>query len=173
MLPWLMLPLVWHPVVRFVDATYRGKRCCRALIGTEATPTISVCGPLCQCQHRLAGKCAFCNPARSHNTACGVRNVSPHLIDAGVAFAANEQILKIILPAAVPFVMTGIRLGVGRAIIGMVVAEFFTAINGLGSFSSFPCSSTSWFPSPISTARFASLDSPSISTRRCSAVTAG
>ena len=29
--------------------------------------------------------------------------------------------------------MTGLRLGVGRAIIGMVVAEFFTAITGLGA----------------------------------------
>jgi NitT/TauT family transport system permease protein len=69
------------------------------------------------------------------NTASGVRNVSPHLIDVGVAFAASERkiFLKIILPAALPFMMTGIRLGVGRAIIGMVVAEFFTAINGLGA----------------------------------------
>ncbi|WP_162249059.1 ABC transporter permease [Mesorhizobium sp. Root157] len=69
------------------------------------------------------------------NTASGVRNVAPHLVDVGVAFAANERtiFLKIILPAAVPFMMTGIRLGVGRAIIGMVVAEFFTAINGLGA----------------------------------------
>ncbi|HTM76482.1 MAG TPA: ABC transporter permease [Devosia sp.] len=69
------------------------------------------------------------------NTASGVKNVSPHLIDVGVAFAANERkiFLKIILPAALPFMMTGIRLGVGRAIIGMVVAEFFTAINGLGA----------------------------------------
>lgn len=69
------------------------------------------------------------------NTASGVKNVSPHLIDVGVAFAASERkiFLKIILPAALPFMMTGIRLGVGRAIIGMVVAEFFTAINGLGA----------------------------------------
>jgi len=69
------------------------------------------------------------------NTASGVKNVSPHLIDVGVAFAASERkiFLKIILPAALPFMMTGIRLGVGRAIIAMVVAEFFTAINGLGA----------------------------------------
>jgi NitT/TauT family transport system permease protein len=69
------------------------------------------------------------------NTASGVKNVPPHLIDVGTAFAASERkiFLKIILPAALPFMMTGIRLGVGRAIIGMVVAEFFTAINGLGA----------------------------------------
>src|SRR5262249_474719 len=39
---------------------------------------------------------------------------------------------KIILPAAIPFIMAGIRLAVGLAIIGIIVAEFFTAISGLG-----------------------------------------
>lgn len=69
------------------------------------------------------------------NTAAGVRNVPSALIDVGAAFAANERqvFTKIILPAALPFMMTGLRLGVGRAIIGMVVAEFFTAITGLGA----------------------------------------
>jgi ABC-type nitrate/sulfonate/bicarbonate transport system permease component len=68
------------------------------------------------------------------NTAAGVRNVPRSLIDVGAAFAANERqiFVKIILPAVVPFIMTGLRLGIGRAIIGMVAAEFFTAISGLG-----------------------------------------
>ena len=69
------------------------------------------------------------------NTAAGVRNVPSALVDVGTAFAANERqvFLKIILPAALPYMMTGLRLGIGRAIIGMVVAEFFTAITGLGA----------------------------------------
>ena len=69
------------------------------------------------------------------NTASGVRNVPRALIDVGTAFAANERqvFLKIILPAVLPFIMTGLRLGIGRAIIGMVAAEFFTAITGLGA----------------------------------------
>ena len=69
------------------------------------------------------------------NTAAGVRNVPHALIDVSTAFAATERqvFLKIILPAAVPYMMTGLRLGIGRAIIGMVVAEFFTAITGLGA----------------------------------------
>ena len=69
------------------------------------------------------------------NTIAGVRNVPPALIDVGAAFAAKEwQIFtKIILPSALPYMMTGLRLGIGRAIIGMVVAEFFTAITGLGA----------------------------------------
>jgi len=69
------------------------------------------------------------------NTASGVRNVSESLIDVGTAFAATEReiFVKIIFPAALPYMMTGLRLGIGRAIIGMVVAEFFTAITGLGA----------------------------------------
>lgn len=69
------------------------------------------------------------------NTASGVRNVSESLIDVGTAFAATEReiFVKIIFPAALPYMMTGLRLGIGRAIIAMVVAEFFTAITGLGA----------------------------------------
>ena len=64
-----------------------------------------------------------------------MRNVPPSLIDVSAAFAANERqvFTKIILPASLPFMMTGLRLGIGRAIIGMVAAEFFTAITGLGA----------------------------------------
>src|ERR1700722_5564269 len=69
------------------------------------------------------------------NTAAGVRNVPSQLIDVGAAFAANERqvFLKIIFPAVLPYIMTGLRLGVGRGIIAMVAAEFFTAITGLGA----------------------------------------
>lgn len=69
------------------------------------------------------------------NTAAGVRNVPQALIDVSTAFAASERqvFMKIILPSAVPYMMTGLRLGIGRAIIGMVVSEFFTAITGLGA----------------------------------------
>ncbi len=69
------------------------------------------------------------------NTATGVANVSQSLVDVALAFAANERqvFTKIILPASLPYIMAGLRLGIGRAIIGMVVAEFFTAITGLGA----------------------------------------
>lgn len=69
------------------------------------------------------------------NTASGVRNVPSALIDVGAAFAANEwQVFtKVILPAVLPYIMTGLRLAIGRAIIGMVAAEFYTAITGLGA----------------------------------------
>jgi len=69
------------------------------------------------------------------NTISGVHNVPANFIELGSAFAARERevFVKIILPSALPYMMTGLRLGIGRAIIGMVVAEFFTAITGLGA----------------------------------------
>lgn len=68
------------------------------------------------------------------NTYAGIKDVRGSLIEIGRAYGANRQqlFLMVILPAALPFIMTGIRLSVGLAIIGMIVAEFFTAINGLG-----------------------------------------
>ena len=69
------------------------------------------------------------------NTTAGVKNVPRPLIDVGSAFAADERQLftKVIVPSALPYIMTGVRLAVGRAIIAMVVAEFFTAMSGLGA----------------------------------------
>jgi ABC-type nitrate/sulfonate/bicarbonate transport system permease component len=68
------------------------------------------------------------------NTYAGIRDVRGNLLEIGRAYCATEfqLFIKIVLPAAVPYMMAGIRLSVGLAIIGMIVAEFFTAINGLG-----------------------------------------
>jgi NitT/TauT family transport system permease protein len=68
------------------------------------------------------------------NTYAGIRDVRGGMLEIGRAYGATEwQIFwKIILPAAIPFIMAGIRLAVGLAIIGIIVAEFFTAISGLG-----------------------------------------
>ncbi len=68
------------------------------------------------------------------NTYSGIRDVRGSMLEIGRAYGATEwQIFwKIILPAAVPFIMAGVRLAVGLAIIGIIVAEFFTAISGLG-----------------------------------------
>jgi NitT/TauT family transport system ATP-binding protein len=68
------------------------------------------------------------------NTYGGVRNVGRGLVEIAQAEGASEaQIFgKIIIPASLPFIMTGIRLAVGRAVVGMVVAEMFTAMSGLG-----------------------------------------
>ena len=68
------------------------------------------------------------------NTYAGIRDVRGSMLEIGRAYGATEwQIFwKIVLPAAVPFIMAGVRLAVGLAIIGIIVAAFFTAISGLG-----------------------------------------
>lgn len=68
------------------------------------------------------------------NTQGGSENVQGSLVEVGWVEGANEwQIFtKIIVPGALPYIMTGVRLSVGRAVVGMVVAEMFTAVSGLG-----------------------------------------
>jgi ABC-type nitrate/sulfonate/bicarbonate transport system permease component len=68
------------------------------------------------------------------NTMRGVREVDPRLVEVAHAFCSSEYRLWIdlVLPSALPFIMTGIRLAIGRALIAVVIAEFYTAISGLG-----------------------------------------
>lgn len=68
------------------------------------------------------------------NAQTGVANVSPAYIETARAFGCNQwQIFRrVILHAAVPFFIAGIRVGLGRALVGVVVAEMFTALAGLG-----------------------------------------
>lgn len=68
------------------------------------------------------------------NTWSGAKLVPKSLIEVGESFVASPPTVlrKIVLPATIPYIMTGLRLGLGRAVIGVVIAEFFTAIGGLG-----------------------------------------
>ena len=68
------------------------------------------------------------------NTYQGVKNVDPKLLEVGKAFRCGEGQLwfNIVLPAAMPFIVTGLRLAVGRGLIGMVLADLYTAISGIG-----------------------------------------
>jgi ABC-type nitrate/sulfonate/bicarbonate transport system permease component len=68
------------------------------------------------------------------NTYSGVRGISASLVETALAYGARERQLftKIVLPAALPFIMVGLRLAIGRAIVGMVVGEMFTRLTGLG-----------------------------------------
>jgi ABC-type nitrate/sulfonate/bicarbonate transport system permease component len=68
------------------------------------------------------------------NTYQGVKAVDPKLLEVGRAFRCSERQLwgNIVLPAALPFIVTGIRLAVGRGMIGMVLADLYTAISGIG-----------------------------------------
>jgi NitT/TauT family transport system permease protein len=68
------------------------------------------------------------------STYTGARNVSPQLVEAVRVQGASElQMFRlVIVPASVPFIMSGLRLGVGQAIIGMVVAQMFLGMSGMG-----------------------------------------
>jgi ABC-type nitrate/sulfonate/bicarbonate transport system permease component len=68
------------------------------------------------------------------NTQRGVREVDPRLVEVAHAFCSTEYRLwtDLILASALPFIMTGIRLAIGRALIAVIIAEFYTAISGLG-----------------------------------------
>ena len=69
------------------------------------------------------------------NTWLGVTAVPKSLIEVGKSFVASDAVIlrRIILPATLPYIMAGIRLAVGRAVVAMVIAEFFTSISGLGA----------------------------------------
>ncbi len=69
------------------------------------------------------------------NAQIGVMNVPPDYLETARAFGCNRWQLfrRVILHAAVPFLIAGIRLGLGRALVGVIVAEMFTALTGLGS----------------------------------------
>ena len=69
------------------------------------------------------------------NTWLGVTAVPKSLIEVGKSFVAPNTVIlrRIILPATLPYIMAGIRLAVGRAVVAMVIAEFFTTISGLGA----------------------------------------
>jgi ABC-type nitrate/sulfonate/bicarbonate transport system permease component len=69
------------------------------------------------------------------NTTAGVRNVDPNLTEMARSFGAreNEVFVKVILPAALPMIMAGVRLGMGRAVLGMVTSEMILAVVGFGA----------------------------------------
>jgi ABC-type nitrate/sulfonate/bicarbonate transport system permease component len=68
------------------------------------------------------------------NTAAGVRYVSRDLVEMGESFNAKQSRLfrKVILPASLPGIMAGIRIGTGRAVVGMVVVEILLVAVGMG-----------------------------------------
>ena len=67
-------------------------------------------------------------------TVQGVKTVDRRFLDVARSFAAPRWLLftSVVAPATVPFMVTGLRLGVGRALIGVVVGELFAATSGLG-----------------------------------------
>ncbi len=68
------------------------------------------------------------------NVIVGVKNVDQELIDSGRSFTANErQIMRtIVVPATIPFIFAGLRIGFSAAWVGAIVAEMTATITGIG-----------------------------------------
>jgi len=70
------------------------------------------------------------------NVSDGARAVPREYLEVSRSFRAARfrSLFEIVFPSAMPYFLAGVRLAAGRALIGAVVAEFFTAIGGLGYF---------------------------------------
>ena len=68
------------------------------------------------------------------STLGGVQTLDPRLLEAGRNYGAHGARLfwKVILPAALPSIFTGLRLGLGLALVSLVAVEFIAAKSGLG-----------------------------------------
>lgn len=64
----------------------------------------------------------------------GVRECDKNMLEVAQSFRSSEwQVWQdVLLPFALPYVTAGIRLAIGRGLVGMVIAEFYTSITGLG-----------------------------------------
>ena len=69
------------------------------------------------------------------NTMTGVKQVDGVLVEMARSFGAKEReiFFKIMLPAALPAIMAGVRLGMGRAVKGMVTGEMLLTLTGIGA----------------------------------------
>lgn len=69
------------------------------------------------------------------NTSAGIRTAGKNLIEAAYSFGASKRQIftKVLVPSAVPFIVAGERLAIGRGLAAVVVAEFFGARAGIGA----------------------------------------
>jgi ABC-type nitrate/sulfonate/bicarbonate transport system permease component len=70
------------------------------------------------------------------NVADGARSTPPEYVEVSRAFrgSAWSRLVEVVLPASMPYLLAGLRLAAGRAVVGAVVAEFYVALPGLGYF---------------------------------------
>ncbi|HEY4142570.1 MAG TPA: ABC transporter permease [Pseudolabrys sp.] len=68
------------------------------------------------------------------NTYQGVRECDKNMLEVAKSFRSNEWRMwqDVLMPFAVPYIVAGVRLAIGRGLIGMIIAEFYTTISGLG-----------------------------------------
>lgn len=68
------------------------------------------------------------------NTYQGVRECDKNMLEVARSFRSTESKMwqDVLLPYALPYIAAGVRLAIGRGLVGMVIAEFYTTISGLG-----------------------------------------
>jgi NitT/TauT family transport system permease protein len=69
-----------------------------------------------------------------YNTVEGARSIKPEMIEVAHSFRSTEWALwrDVMVPYTLPYTMTGVRQAIGRALVGMIAAEFFLSSTGLG-----------------------------------------
>jgi NitT/TauT family transport system permease protein len=72
------------------------------------------------------------------NTISGVNSTNPHFINISRILGANywQLMMKVIVPSAMPYILTALRIVVPTAMIGAIVGEFISSQRGLGFFIS-------------------------------------
>jgi ABC-type nitrate/sulfonate/bicarbonate transport system permease component len=70
------------------------------------------------------------------NVSDGARAVPPEYVEVSRSFRGSgwSRLFDVVLPSSVPYLLAGMKLAAGRALIGAVIAEFYAAIPGLGFF---------------------------------------
>jgi ABC-type nitrate/sulfonate/bicarbonate transport system permease component len=64
----------------------------------------------------------------------GVRTVERHLLDVSRSFRARQRLIftSLVIPGTLPFIVSGMRIAVGRVLAGVIIAEFYAQTQGLG-----------------------------------------
>jgi ABC-type nitrate/sulfonate/bicarbonate transport system permease component len=64
----------------------------------------------------------------------GVRTVERHLLDVSRSFRAQQRLIftSLVIPGTLPFIVSGMRIAVGRVLAGVIIAEFYAQTQGLG-----------------------------------------
>lgn len=70
------------------------------------------------------------------NIYTGVKAPPQDIVEVAKSFGVRSEfgmLRQVVLPAAIPFIMAGVRLGIGRAVVGMAVAEVYMRLSGIGA----------------------------------------
>ncbi len=66
----------------------------------------------------------------------GVRDAPQDLLEVAESFGVRSEVgllRRVVIPASIPFILAGVRLGVGRGVVGMAIAEVYLRLSGIGT----------------------------------------